>query len=473
MRVAAKPIAAVGKLRHAFGGVCLGLAASLLPTGAALAEKGLPKPYVSPALDAVLLPITAEVRKQFRLGKKAAGVVVVSVEPGGTGELYGLEPGEVVTKLDGKIIRRPVDIDSSIRYKLNKGDTFFFFEGSWKNRKQKTIVELSAEDYTAPVSIADIPRWHGFNRAGARARGKRGNGRLGNDGYFWVADDDFYYADFCDGYLDYFPVVYDRTVVYVDEVIVTDVYITSIESRDTIFYYDDAATGYDWPEDDYYIAEVDSYVSSDAFTKEYNASDVTYDDAAYDPETGLTSAEASDLGIDLAETAAADDAAYEDPAPDDASAADDVASDDPVAEEPAYDEPVAEDAVSDDAAADEAAYDAAADGQTYEDPVADEPVADEPVADEPAYDEPVADEAVADEPVYEEPAPEEQVYEEATPEEPVYEDPAPEEPVYEEPAPEEPVYEEPAPEEPVYEEPTSDDGGGSCTYDENGDQVCG
>lgn len=103
MRVAAKPLVALRKLRHALGGVCLGLAASLLPTGAALAEKGLPKPYVSPALYAVLLPITAEVRKAFRLGKKAAGVVVVSVDPGGTGELYGLEPGEVVTKLDGKM----------------------------------------------------------------------------------------------------------------------------------------------------------------------------------------------------------------------------------------------------------------------------------------------------------------------------------------------------------------------------------
>lgn len=107
MRVAAKPLVALRKLRHALGGVCLGLAASLLPTGAALAEKGLPKPYVSPALDAVLLPITAEVRKAFRLGKKAAGVVVVSVDPGGTGELYGLEPGEVVTKLDGLTGTKP------------------------------------------------------------------------------------------------------------------------------------------------------------------------------------------------------------------------------------------------------------------------------------------------------------------------------------------------------------------------------
>ena len=130
-------------LRHLLQSLILAVAAALVPASAAVAEKGLPKPYVSPALDAVLLPITAEVRKEFKLGKKAAGLVIVSVDPGGVGELYGLEPGEVITELDDKALRRPVDLDSMIRYKLKAGTNYFFFEGTWKNKKKKTIIDFS------------------------------------------------------------------------------------------------------------------------------------------------------------------------------------------------------------------------------------------------------------------------------------------------------------------------------------------
>ncbi|OZA10803.1 MAG: hypothetical protein B7Y02_09925, partial [Rhodobacterales bacterium 17-64-5] len=219
----------------------------------AAAKDTLPKPYVSPALDAVLLPITAAVRKEFKLGKKAAGAVVVSVEPNGIGELYGFEPGDVITELDDKIIRRPVDIDSMIKYGLNAGDSFFFFDGTRKNRAKKTIIQLAAEDYAKPVGIADVARWRGYNTG---ARGARGKGYRGDDGYFYTGGG-FYYADFCDAYYDDFFQVYDYTLIYVEEIIVTEVYITSIESDETVFYYDETVAGYDWPDDDY-ISEVDS-----------------------------------------------------------------------------------------------------------------------------------------------------------------------------------------------------------------------
>ena len=422
----------------------LSLAAALLPAGAALAEKGLPKPHVSPALDAVLLPITAEVRKEFKLGKKAAGVVVVSVDPGGVAELYGLEPGEVITELDDKIIRRPVDIDSMIRYKLNDGSNFFFFEGTWKNRKKKTIIELTNDDYVKPVAVDSIAKWRGYNAGGTKAKGKRGKGYRGDDGYYY-AGGGFYYYDFCDSYYDDFYEVYDYTLIYVEEIIVTEVYITSIESSETVFWYDDSAAGYDWTYDDYYIEEVDSYVYSEEFYAEYESTEVWYDDnEAYDPETGLTYEEAEAYGY-LEDEPEVYEETYDEPVPDES-------NDEPVVDE-AYEEPVADEP-----------YEEPVADESYEEPVADESY-EEPVYDE-TYEEPVADESY-EEPVYEETY-EEPVYDE-TYEEPVadesYEETY-EEPVVEEPY-EEPVYEETY-EEPVYEE----GGGGECYYDEYGEMIC-
>ena len=48
----------------------------------------LPEPYVSPALDAVLMPITRDVVAQFALPTSASGAVIVSVEPGGIADIY-------------------------------------------------------------------------------------------------------------------------------------------------------------------------------------------------------------------------------------------------------------------------------------------------------------------------------------------------------------------------------------------------
>ena len=155
-----------------------------MPTSStALAEKVLPKPHVPPALDAVHLPITAKVRKEFKLGKKAAGVVVVSVDPGGVGALHGLEPGEVITEPDDKAIRRSVDLDSMIRYKPRAGTNCFFFEGTRK-KKRKTIVELTNEDCETPIALEYSSTWRAYN-AGV-ARGNRGSGYRSDDGYSYA-----------------------------------------------------------------------------------------------------------------------------------------------------------------------------------------------------------------------------------------------------------------------------------------------
>lgn len=368
------------------------IALSAAPVSAE-AKASLPKPYVSRALDLVLLPVTDAVRKQFKLGKKAAGAVVASVEPGGTGEFHGIEPGDVISQVDGKLIRRPVDIDSMVRYGLKKGDAIFKLDGIRKNKRLRTWVDLSEEDYEKPVALDKVRAW--------RAYGGRGAPR---------GPDYFYYYDYCDAYYDDFYYVWDYSYTYIEEVIVTEVYITSYESTETVFYYDESTVGYDWPDDDY-LAEVDSYVYSEEFYTEYSSTEVVYE---------------QETATDEASTEATDET---------------------------YDAASVEEYSSDDSGYDEASTD-----ETY---------TDEAMTDETVYDETAYDETVTEEPAYEEPAYEEPAYEEPAYEEPVYEEPAYEEPVYEEPAYEEPVYEEPA-----YEEPASD-GGGGCYYDEDGNEICG
>ncbi len=447
----------------------LAVATALLPAGAALAEKGLPKPYVSPSLDAVLLPITAEVRKEFKLGKKAAGVVVVSVEPGGIGELYGLEPGEVITELNDKIIRRPVDIDTMIRYGLNGDTNYFFFDGTWKNRKQKTIVYLTPDDYTKPVAIDDISRWHAFNVGGSKSKAKRGNGYRGDDGYYY-AGGGFYYYDFCDSYYPDFYEVYDYTLIYVDQVIITEVYITSIESSETVFYYDDAATGYDWPDDDYYIAEVDDYVASDEFYSAYDSTEVYYDDQDYDPETGLSYEEAEADGYldpEAYDEAPASDEAYVDDGSGDEGYVDE-GTDDTSTDEGYVDEGYVDDGSTDEGYVDEGYVDDGSTDEGYvdegyvDDGSTDEGYVDEGYVDDGSTDEGYVDEGYVDDGSTDEGYVDEGYVDDGS----TYEEPVEE--TYEE-----PVYEEPVYEEPVYEEPSYEDsGGGGCYVDENGYEVC-
>src|SRR3989338_1429278 len=335
------------------------LALSVVIGATSVQAKGaLPEPYVSQALDVVLMPVTKEVRSKFKLGKKAAGAVVVSVQPGGIGELYGFEPGDVISQVDGKLIRRPVDVDSMVRYWLNKGNSYFTFDGTRKNRKKRAIVEIAAEVYQQPVALETVGRWRGYT------------------------SQSFNYIEYYTYYEPRFYEIYEYSTYYVEQVIITETYITAIESTETVFYYDTPSDDLVWHDEDY-ITEVNEYVYSEEFYSEYTSTEVYYDDQ---PEAQVY-----------------EDQGYEDPATDEQvpETYDDASQDE------AYAEPEADQA-----------YEEPADDQSYEDPMQEESY-EEPLAEEPAYEEPAPEEPAPEEPAYEEPAPEEPAYEE-----PAYEEPA-------------------------------------------------
>ena len=79
-----------GVLRRALTGVFATLLVSI--AAPSWAQGRLPEPYVSPALDAVLMPITPAVKEQFKLPRSATGVALHRCNPVGWGNFTALNP---------------------------------------------------------------------------------------------------------------------------------------------------------------------------------------------------------------------------------------------------------------------------------------------------------------------------------------------------------------------------------------------
>jgi len=440
--------------RTALPALAVVLAASL----PAAAQSGLPEPYVSPALDAVLMPITPAVKSQFKLPKAATGVVVTSVQPGGIGELYGLEPGEVISRVDRKLIRRPIDLDSIVGYGVDNGESYFFFEGLKKGRKKITIAQIDDAGFRAPVSFDQVSRWPGY-----RARG-------------------FDYVRWYQPYAPRVRTVWDDAFAYIGAIIVTEAFLSALRSDQAVFYYVDDS--YVWSYDEYYITEVDQVFYSTYSEEVYSYTETTYEsyysetysetyteEAYYEEETDTTSIEdaslsdgglSDDTSLDPATEGddgldggdAADEGAGYDEGLTDSEACDPSVVDadglplDPNCADPgdpayddqtAYDDPGNPDASSDAAAYDDQSYDdPAADGEVYEDQGYDDPAAGGDGYDDQGYDDPTADGQAYDD----------QSYDDAPPEEPVYD-------------------------EQTYDDPAYDDGGAEeCPLDEDGNPLC-
>ena len=91
----------------------LGITPAFVPAPA-MAQTLLPPPYLSYALDALLLPIDDTVRATFGLAPEDVGVFVLATAPGGLAESAGLLPGDVLDYVQGEEILSPEDLDAII-----------------------------------------------------------------------------------------------------------------------------------------------------------------------------------------------------------------------------------------------------------------------------------------------------------------------------------------------------------------------
>ena len=137
-------------LRGAMGAVVLsaGIAASAW-------AGDLPPPYVSRALDAVLIPVTAEVKTAFDLAADEKGVLVLAVQSGGVADKAGVAPGDVISEVHGKSVMEPVSLDEIVYYYLQKGDSDYALAGGGKTY----AATITTESWSETVDVTTVSAW--------------------------------------------------------------------------------------------------------------------------------------------------------------------------------------------------------------------------------------------------------------------------------------------------------------------------
>ncbi|MEO6300387.1 MAG: hypothetical protein ABIV25_14200 [Paracoccaceae bacterium] len=124
----------------------------------------LPKPYVSKALRAVLMPVTKEVARKFRLARGAKGVMVVSVKPDGLGKLAGLKPGDVISTILGRQVKKPSDVDTIIAYFLAGGTSDYQIGGTRKGgRTFRAATYITPAYFYQPFDVYSAYTWTSFS----------------------------------------------------------------------------------------------------------------------------------------------------------------------------------------------------------------------------------------------------------------------------------------------------------------------
>lgn len=159
----------MGKFPRSLRGVAVAALLAAAPisfAGSAYALKGdvkLPAPYLSRALDAVLLPIDATVRKVFRLGAKEEGVLVLSVEPGGVADKKGLEPGDVISNIKGHKVRNPIDVDTVVYYWLTHDGFDFLIDYYRAGTYYNLLTDITLDLFNAAFDMGSIASWQAWS----------------------------------------------------------------------------------------------------------------------------------------------------------------------------------------------------------------------------------------------------------------------------------------------------------------------
>ena len=139
------------------------LTAALLMGTAAMANMTLPSPYISRALDAVLLPIDDAVIEGFALHPDDTGALVLAVQPGGIAEAYGILPGDVVSFVGGVPIYSPIDLDTIVYYWISL-DTFdFVFDGYRGADPFNAVSVITYDSYYELIEVSSVESWSSYS----------------------------------------------------------------------------------------------------------------------------------------------------------------------------------------------------------------------------------------------------------------------------------------------------------------------
>ena len=115
--------------------------------------------------------VTKDVAESIGLGK-AQGALVRSVEAGSPGENAGVEPGDIITKFDGKPIERPSDLPRLVGNTTpgSKSSLTVFRRGSLRDLNV-TVAEIEPEKPMRPMADREEPAARPSASAAARSMG--------------------------------------------------------------------------------------------------------------------------------------------------------------------------------------------------------------------------------------------------------------------------------------------------------------
>ena len=183
-------------------------AAVLLHPVVAVAQS-LPNPYVSRALDAVLLPIDDAVIGAFGLAANETGVLVLAVQPGGIAELIGVEPGDVISSVRGYAIADPVELDAVVYYWIGQNQFDFVFDGWRAGSAYASSGAVSYESYMEVIEVTTIETWTSYSY------------------------ESFSYSEFYAEYSEVIAESYETSESYIEEYTSSEEFTSEIESEMT------------------------------------------------------------------------------------------------------------------------------------------------------------------------------------------------------------------------------------------------
>ena len=175
----------------------------------AVAQTGLPAPYVSRALDAVLLPVDGSVIAAFGLPGDSTGVLVLATQPGGLAESAGILPGDIIGSVGKKKIAKPIELDEVVYYWILQGMYDFAFGGSRAGAALTTTTVITLEYWEEVIEITEITTWSSYSY------------------------ESFSYEEFYAEYSEEISVSYEESLTTIEETVTSESYAEEVSEETT------------------------------------------------------------------------------------------------------------------------------------------------------------------------------------------------------------------------------------------------
>lgn len=178
------------------------------PSYALAGNVTLPSPYISRALDAVLIPIDDTVRSVFALAAADTGVLVIATEPGGVADSQGILPGDVISQVRGHAIVDPIDLDEVVFYWIQQNDFDFGFDYYRDGVLAATVFTITLELYESTFDMASVSSWSS-----------------------WSTETSFSYAEFYEEYSMEMTETYESSEAIIAETTSSEEYAAELSSE--------------------------------------------------------------------------------------------------------------------------------------------------------------------------------------------------------------------------------------------------